>query len=115
MKRFSNTLRNLCLALALITVGSFVSSRALGDDIPTFSDQEVNTFVKAYSQFVDDYLEAYKAVKAGDNSKITALQAKLPELQSEAAQVAGKVKADEATKFQTFVTACAQKMVDATK
>jgi hypothetical protein len=115
MKRFLHTLRNLCLVLTVIAVGSFVAGRALGDDIPTFSDPDVNTFVKAYSQFCDDYLEAYKAVKAGDNTKITALQAKLPELQSQAAAVAGKVKPDETTKFQTFVTACAQKLVDATK
>jgi hypothetical protein len=115
MKRLHNTLRNLCLLLTFIAVGSFVSSRALGDDIPTFSDPDVNTFVKTYAQFCNDYLEAYKAVKAGDNSKITALQARLPELQSQAAQVAGKVKPDETTKFQTFVTACAQKLVDATK
>jgi hypothetical protein len=115
MKKFYNTLRNLCLVLALMAVGGFVTSRALGDDIPTFSDQEVNTFVKTYAQFVNDYLDAYQAVKAGDNSKITALQAKLPELQSQAAQVAGKVKPDEAAKFQTFVTGCAQKIVDAMK
>jgi hypothetical protein len=115
MKKIHYTLRNLCLVLALIAVGSFVTSRALGDDIPTFSEPEVNTFVKSYAQFVSDYLDAYKAMKTGDNSNITALQAKLPELQSEATQVAGKVKPDEATKFQTFVTGCAQKIVDAMK
>jgi hypothetical protein len=98
-----------------MAVGSFVTNRALGDDIPTFSDPDVTAFVKTYAQFVDDYLVAYQAVKAGDNTKITALQAKLPALQSQAAQVAGKVKPEETTKFQTFVTACAQKLVDATK
>jgi hypothetical protein len=115
MKKFYYTLRNLCLVVAFVAVGSFVASRALGDDIPTFSEPEVNTFVKTYAQFVSDYLDAYKAMKTGDNSKITALQAKLPELQSEATQVAGKVKPDEATKFSTFVSGCAQKIVDAMK
>jgi hypothetical protein len=115
MKKLYYTLRNLCLVIACMAVGSFIASRALGDDVPTFSDPAVNTFVKTYAQFVSDYLDAYKAMKTGDNSKITALQTKLPELQSEASQVAGKVKPDEATKFQTFVTGCAQKIVDATK
>ena len=87
----------------------------MGDDVPTFSDPDVTNFAKTYSQFVDDYVDACKAVKAGDNTKITALQARAPELQAQAAQVAGKLKPEESTKFQTFVTACTQKMVDAMK
>ena len=115
MNKLHYTLRNLCLVIAFLAVGSFVASRALGDDLPTFSEPEVNAFVKTYAQFVIDYLDAYKAMKAGDNSKITALQAKLPELQKEAGEVAGKVKPDEAQKFQTFATGCAQKIIDAMK
>jgi hypothetical protein len=46
---------------------------------------------------------------------MTALQSKAPEIQSKAAQMSGKVKADEAPKFQAFVSACAQKIVDAMK
>ncbi|MBV8212856.1 MAG: hypothetical protein JOZ08_06475 [Verrucomicrobia bacterium] len=117
MKNLSNTLRNLCLALALIAVGSFVTTRALGDDIPTFSDPDVTGFVKSYAQFVDDIIDAYKAAKAGDNSKATALQAKAPELQAKAAQIAsgGKLKTDEQSKYLAFVQACNQKMLDALK
>lgn len=117
MKKLSNIVRNLCLALALMAVGSFVTTRALGDDIPTFSDPDVTSFVKSYAQFVDDVIDAYKAAKAGDNSKITALQAKLPALQTQAAQLAstGKLKAEEANKYSTFVQSCTQKLVDAMK
>lgn len=109
------TLRTLCLVFTLMVTGSFVTSRALGDDVPTFSDPDVTNFVKTYSDFVNDYIDAYKAAKAGDNSKITALQTKAPQLQAQAAQVAGKVKPEESSKFQTFVTACSQKMLDAMK
>lgn len=109
------TLRTLCLVFTLMVTGSFVTSRALGDDVPTFSDPDVTNFVKTYSDFVNDYIDAYKAAKAGDNSKITALQAKAPQLQAQAAQVAGKLKPEESSKFQTFVTACSQKMLDAMK
>jgi hypothetical protein len=115
MKNMYYTLRTLCLVFTLMVTGSFVTSRALGDDVPTFSDPDVTNFVKTYSDFVNDYIDAYKAAKAGDNSKITALQAKAPQLQAQAAQVAGKLKPEESSKFQTFVTACSQKMLDAMK
>ena len=115
MKKMYYTLRTLCLVFTLMVTGSFVTSRALGDDVPTFSDPDVTNFVKTYSDFVNDYIDAYKAAKAGDNSKITALQAKAPQLQAQAAQVAGKLKPEESSKFQTFVTACSQKMLDAMK
>ena len=117
MKKLSNTVRNLCLALALIAVGSFVTARALGDDIPTFSDPDVTSFCKSYAQFVDDFIDAYKAAKAGDTSKATALQSKAPELQAKAAQLAssGKLKTDEQSKYLAFVQAYSQKMVDALK
>jgi hypothetical protein len=115
MKNMYSTLRTLCLVFTLMVTGSFVTSRALGDDVPTFSDPDVTNFAKTYSDFVNDYIDAYKAAKAGDNSKITALQAKAPQLQAQAAQVTGKVKPEESSKFQTFVAACSQKMLDAMK
>jgi hypothetical protein len=115
MKAFPYSIRNLLVILTLVVTGSFMSSRALGDDIPQFSDADVNTFVKSYAQFTTDYVEACKAVKTGDSSKMQALQTKAPELQAQATQVAGKVKADEAPKFQAFVTTCQQKIVDAMK
>lgn len=115
MKTFYSRFQNLFLILAVMVTGSLVANRAFGDDIPTFSDPDVTNFVKTYAQFVDDYVEAYKAVKAGDNTKITALQARAPQLQAQAAQVAGKLKPEESSKFQTFVTACSQKMLDAMK
>ena len=115
MKKIYYTLRTLCLVFTLMVTGTFVTSRALGDDVPTFSDQAVTDFAKTYAQFVSDYIDAYKAAKAGDTSKISDLQKRAPQLQAQAAQVAGKLKPEESEKFQTFVTTCSQKMLDAMK
>src|ERR1700751_6306748 len=100
------TIRTGLSALSLLTA----ADRVLAEDIPTFSAPEVNTFVKSYSEFTDQYVAAYKAMKAGDRSKIQELQSKSSELETEAANVTGKLKPDEADKFNTFVTSCAQKI-----
>jgi len=91
------------------------ASQIFADELPAFAEPEVNAFVKSYAQFVDDYAAAYKAMKAGDNSKMQALQSKSTELQTEAGQVTGKLKDDEKPKFQDFITKCAQKLLDVAK
>jgi hypothetical protein len=52
-------------------------------------------------------------MKAGDSSKLQALQSKSTELQTEATQMAGKVKSDEAGRFSAFISECAQKITSA--
>ena len=91
------------------------ASQIFADELPAFAEPEVNAFVKSYAQFVDDYAAAYKAMKAGDNSKMQALQSKSMELQTEAGQLTGKLKDDEKPKFQDFITKCAQKLLDVAK
>lgn len=91
------------------------ASQIFADDLPTFAEPEVNAFVKSYAQFIDDYAGAYKAMKAGDNSKMQALQSKSMELQTDAGQLTGKLKDDEKPKFQDFITKCAQKLLDVAK
>ena len=100
-------------AILILALG--FASQIFADDLPTFAAPEVNTFVKSYAQFIDDYAAAYKAMKAGDNSKMQALQSKSMELQTEAGQLMGKIKDDEKPKFQDFITKCAQKLLDVTK
>jgi hypothetical protein len=112
---FIRSLRTAALTLATAFSICALSTRALADDLPTFSDPDVNTFVKTYAQFVDDYVTALKAAKTGDNSKLAGVQTKAGELQSQATQAAGKLKSDESEKFQKFVAVCSQKIVDATK
>ena len=90
-------------------------TRLFADDIPAFSDPDVNTFVKSYAQFVTDYVDAYNAAKTGDSSKLPALQPKSRELQVQAAQIAGKIKPDESEKFSAFVGRCSEKISAVTK
>lgn len=100
-------------AILILALG--FASQMFADDIPTFAEPEVNAFVKSYAQFIDDYAVAYKAIKAGDSSKMQALQSKSVELQTEAGQLSGKLKDDEKPKFQDFITKCAQKLLDVAK
>jgi hypothetical protein len=109
------SLRVVALSLATAFSVFALSVHAWADDLPTFSDPDVNTFVKTYAQFVDDYITALKAAKSGDNSKLAGVQTKAGELQTQATQAAGKLKPDESDKFQKFVADCSQKIVDATK
>jgi len=50
------------LKKALLFVVLAFGNHLFADDIPTFSNPEVNTFVKSYAQFVIDYVDAYRAV-----------------------------------------------------
>jgi|SRR5580704_6625792 hypothetical protein len=104
-------------ALTLVAAFSVfaLSARAFADDLPSFADPDVNTFVKTYAQFVDDYITALKAAKAGDTSKLAGVQTKATDLQSQATLAAGKLKPDESDKFQKFVATCSQKITDAVK
>jgi hypothetical protein len=104
--------RSLCLILFVFLT---FAGRIVADDVPTFSDPDVTAFVKNYAQFVHDYEDAYKAIKAGDDAKLHALQDKSSELQSQARNVSAKVKPDEAQRFTDFLEKCAQRLVDVTK
>ena len=102
-------------ACVLLLVVIALATRLFADDVPTFSDADVTTFVKSYGQFVTEYVDAYKAAKAGDNSKLQALEAKSQELQRQVAQIIGKIKPDEAEKFSTFIDQCSEKISAVTK
>jgi hypothetical protein len=98
--------KKISVALFALTL----AGRALADDIPTFSEPEVNTFVKSYAQFTDDYVAACNAMKAGDSSKLQALQARATLLQNQTVGITGKLKPDEDSKFAAFITLCGQKI-----
>jgi hypothetical protein len=112
---FIRSARAATVALATVLSVFALTARVFADDVPMFSDPDVNTFVKSYAQFVDDYVAALKAAKTGDNSKLASVQAKAGDLQSQATQASGKLKADENAKFQAFVATCTQKISDAAK
>ena len=96
------------------------------EDAPSFSDPDVTAFVKSYGEFADLYSANMKtymaAVKSGDATKMQAEAAKLQtvqtksaDLQTKGAAMSGKLKPDEAQKYTTYMTKCAQKMADAAK
>jgi hypothetical protein len=96
--------------VAAFSVSGF-TGRAFADSLPNFTDPAVNSFVKTYSQFVDSYVDA---AKTGDTAKLTGIQAKESELQQQLAQLTqpnGKVKQDEAEKFQTFLATYKEKIL----
>jgi hypothetical protein len=99
----------LLLATAIAVFG--ITDRARADSLPTFSDPGVNTFVKTYSQFVDSYVDA---AKTGDTARLTGIQAKEAELQQQLAQLTqpnGKLKPEEAEKFQNFLATYKEKIL----
>jgi hypothetical protein len=111
MKTRSALKRGCTLLFVVLAFGNHL----FADDKPTFSDPAVNTFVKSYAQFVIDYVDAYKAAKTGDSSKLQALQPRTRELQVQAAEISGKIKPDEAEKFSTFIGRCSERISDVAK
>jgi septal ring factor EnvC (AmiA/AmiB activator) len=92
-----------------------VSARA--EELPKFSDSEVNQFVSAYADFVTKYIQAYQAAKAGKPSDFAQVKTKVQQLEDQVAKVAEKLKAkpDEAQKYEQFIADYTEKMIDATK
>jgi predicted PurR-regulated permease PerM len=87
------------------------------DELPKFSDTEVNQFVSQYADFVTKYIQAYQAAKAGNPSAFDQLRTQVKQLQDEVAKVAEKLKAkpEEAQRYEEFIANYTQKMIDASK
>jgi len=103
--------RAVVLALAHTLAVLALTGRALGDNLPTFNDQSLNSFVKTYSQFIDSYVDA---AKSGDASKLTTVQAKEGEIQRQlmqATQAAGKLEQDANKSFTDFLARYKEKIL----
>jgi len=87
------------------------------DELPKFSDAEVNQFVSQYADFVTRYIQAYQAAKAGNPSAFDQLKTQVKQLQDEVAKVAEKLKAKpaEAQRYEEFIANYTEKMIDASK
>jgi len=90
---------------------------AQADELPKFSDAEVNQFVSQYADFVSKYIQAYQAAKAGNPAAFDQLKTQVKQLQDEVATVAEKLKTkpEEAQSYEQFVANYTEKMIDATK
>jgi hypothetical protein len=87
------------------------------DELPKFSDAEVNQFVSQYANFVTKYIQAYQAAKAGNPAAFDQLKTQVQQLQDEVAKVAEKLKAkpEEAQRYEQFIATYTEKMIDASK
>jgi membrane-bound lytic murein transglycosylase B len=87
------------------------------DELPKFSDAEVNQFVSQYSEFVTKYIQAYQAAKAGNPAAFDQLKTQVQQLQGEVPKVAEKLKAkpEEAQRYEQFIANYTEKIIDASK
>ena len=90
---------------------------APADELPKFSDSEVNSFVSDYAAFVTRYIQAYQAAKAGDLSQFAQVKTQVKPLQDQVTKVAEKLrsKPDEAQRYEQFIADYTEKMIDVTK
>jgi septal ring factor EnvC (AmiA/AmiB activator) len=120
--RFRRSLLNPLIRCGILLVVSILTLecstlRTLADELPKFSDAEVNQFVSQYADLVTKYIQAYQTAKAGNLSAFDQLKTQLKQLEDEVAKVAEKLKArpEEAQRYEQFIANYTEKMIDATK
>jgi gas vesicle protein len=103
------------LVAALVVV--LLPKSVWADELPKFSDAEVNQFVSQYADLVTKYIQAYQAAKAGNLSQFTQVKTQVKQLQDQVTKVAEKLrsKPDETQRYEQFITDYTEKMIDATK
>lgn len=111
---------SLCCGILLIASILTLALSTLptkADELPKFSDAEVNQFVSQYADFVTKYIQAYQAAKTGNPAAFEQLKTQVQQLQDEVAKVAEKLKAkpEEAQRYEQFIANYTEKMIDASK
>ena len=121
-RRYRRSTLSLSIRCAILLIASILALqlstvRAKADELPKFSDAEVNQFVSQYADLVTKYIQAYQAAKAGNPSAFDQLKTQVKQLQDEVANVAEKLKAkpEEAQRYEQFIVNYTEKMIDATK
>lgn len=118
-RRSTLSLSIRCGLLLIASILTLQSStlRAKADELPKFSDAEVNQFVSQYADLVTKYIQAYQAAKAGNPSAFDQLKTQVKQLQDEVAKVTEKLKTkpEEAQRYEQFIANYTEKMIDATK
>jgi peptidoglycan hydrolase CwlO-like protein len=103
--------------LAAILLVVLFPKSVWADELPKFSDADVNSFVSDYATFVTKYIQAYQAAKAGNLSQFTQLKTQVQPLQDKVTKVAEKLrsKPEETQRYEQFIADYTEKMIDATK
>ena len=119
-RKYSGSKRSLSIRCGIVLIASILALSALptkADELPKFSDAEVNQFVSQYADFVTKYIQAYQAAKAGNPAAFEQLKTQVQQLQDEVAKVAEKLKAkpEEAQRYEQFIANYTEKMIAASK
>ncbi len=109
MRFFSPSLTLCTVAAAMLTFGSV----ARADDPPKFANPEVTAYLKSYSDFADRYVDAIKASKAGDSSKMMTIGTQAGDMQSKGMAMTGKLKKEEVKPYTDYMMKCSQRISDA--
>jgi hypothetical protein len=83
--------------------------------LPTFSNPDVNAFIKTYEQFAKDYLDAIKAMNSGDDSKIQAMADRSATMLDAIPKISVLLKEDEKTKYAAYFNGWKDKLEAVTK
>jgi hypothetical protein len=86
--------------------------------LPTFNNPDVNAFIREYDQLSRDYMDAIKAMNAGDPSKIQAMGDKspdIPDMLQTISKITPLLKPDETDKFVAYINAWKTKLDAVTK
>jgi uncharacterized protein (DUF3084 family) len=115
--KFSLSIHSGILLIASMLMLALSTLPTKADELPKFSDAEVNQFVSQYAEFVTKYIQAYQAAKAGNAAAFDQLKTQVQQLQDEVAKVAEKLKTkpEEAERYEQFIASYTEKMIDASK
>lgn len=121
-RKYSRSKRSLSIRCGIVLIASILALAlsalpAKADELPKFSDAEVNQFVSQYADFVTKYIQAYQAAKTGNPAALEQLKTQVQQLQDEVPKVAEKLKAkpEEAQRYEQFIATYTEKMIDASK
>src|SRR5260370_17669605 len=79
-------------SLAAVLLVVLFPKSVWADELPKFSDAEVNQFVSQYADLVTKYIQAYQAAKAGNLSQLTQVKTHVKQLQDQVTKVADKLR-----------------------
>ena len=83
-------------------VGTPTSS--LANARPMFSSQSANEYIQSYDAYIDDFKQAYKAMKQGDMAKYQAVLQRAHELQSRGEKLGGELSPEEQVRFADYLS-----------
>ena len=111
---FVRAARGALCGIIILGLGLALAAPAFADeDLPKFTDPDVTAYIKAYAEFIDQYIAAAKAAKAGDTSKMAGVDAKNQELQKMSEKLAPKLKPEEVERFSDYLSKSTERMANA--